>query len=186
MTSDEAALAIIDALEGHQVPYMLVGSFSSNYYGVTRSTKDADFVVQIDPQSITQIAERLGPSFRLNPQTSFETVTMTTRSIIEVVDTMFKIELFYLGDDPHDQERFQRRRRVPFLSREISLPTPEDVIITKLRWCQGGRRSKDWEDVRNVLAVQGDRLDWPYIHRWCDQHGTRSLLDEIRQSIPPI
>jgi hypothetical protein len=186
MTSEEAALAVIDGLEALQVPYMLVGSFSSNYYGIPRSTKDADFMVHIDPQAISHLAERLGPRFQLHSQLSFETVTMTTRSIIQVVDTLFKIELFYLGDDPHDQERFRRRVRVPSLNRVISLPTPEDVIITKLRWCHGGRRSKDWEDVRNVIAVQSDRLDWAYIQRWCDQHGTRALLDEIRQSIPPL
>jgi hypothetical protein len=27
-------------------------------------------------------------------------------------------------------------------------------------------------------------LDWDYVHRWCDIHGTRPLLDEIRQALP--
>jgi hypothetical protein len=36
------------------------------------------------------------------------------------------------------------------------------------------------------MAVQGDRLDWDYIHRWCDAHGTRALLDEVRASLPPL
>ncbi len=27
---------------------------------------------------------------------------------------------------------------------------------------------------------------WPYVYGWCDQHGTRALLDEIRSSIPPL
>ncbi len=62
------------------------------------------------------------------------------------------------------------------------MPTAEDVIITKLRWA----RSKDRDDVRDVIAVQGDAIDWPYVHAWADQHGTRGLLDEIRASIPPI
>jgi hypothetical protein len=62
----------------------------------------------------------------------------------------------------------------------------EDVIITKLRWIQGGRRSKDWDDVRNVIAVQRDRIDWAYVYSWSDQHDTRAVLDEIRLSIPPL
>src|SRR5438105_5189494 len=28
------------------------------------------------------------------------------------------------------------------------------------------------------IAVQ-QALDWPYIERWCDQHGTRDLLEQI-------
>ena len=58
--------------------------------------------------------------------------------------------------------------------------------MTKLRWGILARRSKDLDDVRNVIAVQADRIDWDYVHRWCEQHGTRALLDEIRASIPPI
>jgi hypothetical protein len=72
------------------------------------------------------------------------------------------------------------------LDREINLPTVEDVIITKLRWVSILKRSKDKDDVRAVLAVQGDNIDWPYVYSWCDQHGTRALLDEIRSSIPPL
>jgi len=45
----------------------------------------------------------------------------------------------------------------------------------------------DEDDVRDVIAVQGDgALDWAYIHRWTAEHGTRELLDEIRASIPPL
>ena len=40
MTSEEATVAVIDALEALSIPYMLVGSFSSNYYGIGRSTTD--------------------------------------------------------------------------------------------------------------------------------------------------
>jgi hypothetical protein len=57
------------------------------------------------------------------------------------------------------------------------------VIVTKLRWA----RPKDKDDVRNVIAVQGDeRIDWGYVHGWTNLHGTTALLDEIRRSIPPI
>ena len=50
----------------------------------------------------------------------------------------------------------------------------------------GAQRRKDVEDVTNVIAVQANHIDWDYINQWCDLHGTRSLLDEIRASIPPI
>ena len=49
-----------------------------------------------------------------------------------------------------------------------------------------GNRSKDRDDIRGVIAVQGDRIDWDYVHGWCEQHGARGLLDEIRTSIPPM
>jgi hypothetical protein len=185
MSGEEAALAVIATLEDQAIPYMLVGSFSSNYYGIPRSTEDADFVVQLGSRTARELADLLGSSFRLNPQMSFESVTMTTRHLLEIVGGSFTIELFNLGDDPHDQERFRRRRAVPLLGRSVTLPSAEDVIITKLRWATQGQRSKDWNDIRDVVAVQGDSIDWHYVHSWTERHGTRAVLDDIRRSIPP-
>ncbi len=186
MTGNEATLAVIDALEALAIPYMLVGSLSSNVYGVPRSTHDADFVIECGVEFLPRLAAHLGAAFRLDPQMTFETATLTQRHILAVIGVPFKIELFHLSDDPHDQERFRRRRRVQTMGREISMPTAEDVIITKLRWVLNLRRTKDRDDVRDVVAVQGANIDWPYVYSWCDQHGTRALLDEIRRSIPPL
>jgi hypothetical protein len=92
----------------------------------------------------------------------------------------FKVEFFLLSDDPHDRERFARRRRKPLPAREAFVASPEDVVITKLRWSKGGNRKKDIDDVRNVIRAQEKTLDWDYVHRWCDAHGTRALLDRAR------
>lgn len=186
MTGNEAVVVVVEALEACGIPYMLVGSYSSNIYGSDRATQDADFVIELDQGEMGDLARRLEPSIRIDPQMSFETVTMTRRLVANVVGTTFRVEFFFLSADSHDQERFQRRRQVPFLDRRIWIPTAEDVIVTKLHWAILGNRSKDRDDVRDVIAVQGDRIDWDYVHRWCEQHGTRALLDEIRASIPPI
>lgn len=188
MNGVEATAAVIDALESLAIPYMLVGSFSSNYYGIPRSTEDADFVIELKDTPVKTIVGALGSQFKWDPQIAFETITGTTRNVVELLDGDFRVELYRLSADPHDQERFRRRRRITLAAvhRDAYLPTAEDVILTKLRWSQHGQRSKDREDVRDVIAVQGDRIDWNYVHPWCEQHGTRQILDEIRQSIPPI
>ena len=79
MNSEDAAIEVVEALEALAIPYMLVGSFSSNFYGIPRATHDADFVVQLQEGQIRDLMQKLGPAFRLDPQTSFETVTGTNR-----------------------------------------------------------------------------------------------------------
>ena len=143
-------------------------------------------MIELGDTPIGELARRLAPSIRIDPQMSFETVTMTRRYVAEVIGTPFKIEFFLLNDDPHNQERFRRRQQVNLMDRQVWMPTVEDVIVTKLHWALLANRSKDREDIRDVIAVQGDQIDWDYVHRWCEQHGTRALLDEIRASIPPI
>jgi hypothetical protein len=179
---------MIAEFDRHEIDYFLAGSYSSNFYGIVRATKDADFVAVLTGKCDRWI-DGLPSEFKVDPQPSFETVTGTLRETIRVPSIAFEIEVFHLSDDPHDQARFARRRKVfdEIIGTEVSLPTAEDVIITKLRWALLAKRSKDTEDVRDVIAVQGDEaFDWDYIHHWCGLHGTRALLDEIRASIPPI
>jgi predicted nucleotidyltransferase len=183
MSGNDAALAVIDALLALNVPYVLVGSFASNAYGIDRSTQDADFVIALGDSSLSELFRRLRPEIRFDPQMAFETVTMTRKHVADVVGSPFKIELFQLSDDPHDRDRFQRRREVELQGRRVFVLTAEDVIITKLRW----GRAKDKEDVRDVIAVQGEsRIDWDYVLSWTERHGTTGLLGEIRRSIPWI
>lgn len=186
MTIEEALRIVVEALEESATPYMVVGSFSTNFYGKRRPTKDADLVVELGPKTIRHLAQRISPALRLIPQMSFETATCTTRHEIDVVGTDLKIELFHLSDDEHDQERFRRRKRELLTDHQAWVPTAEDVIVTKLRWADRAGRQKDRNDLQTVISVQGDMLDWDYIYSWADRHGTRSLLDEIRKSIPPI
>ncbi len=182
MEVQDVMLSVVDALNRQQVPYLLVGSFSSNYYGIPRSTKDVDIAVDFGQHSPATIVRELEHGFTLQPQVGFESVTGTTRYIIDVEGTQFKVELFRVGNDPHDRERFARRLEVDWLSRRVWLPTAEDVIITKLRWLSHLQRNKDYDDVLAVMSVQQSRLDWPYVERWCAEHQTTKLLHEIRQA----
>ncbi len=186
MTSEEAVLTVIDALEAAAVPYMTVGSLSSNLYSIPRSTQDADFVIHADENGLKRLRQMLKPPFQWESQIRFETITSSSCQVVTIDGLAFKIELFFLSQDPFNQQRFARRAQVPLFGRSAYAATPEDVIIQKLRWSKQGRRHKDIDDARNVIAVQGNKLDWPYIERWCDAHGTRERLDELRRTTPVI
>jgi hypothetical protein len=61
------------------------------------------------------------------------------------------------------------------------------VIVQKLRWSRGARRSKDFDDVVAVMAVQGEaKLDWSYIESWCGEHGTLDLLAEAKSEAAQV
>lgn len=179
MTTGDVMLLVVDALNREKIPAMLVGSFSSNYYGIPRSTEDVDFVIQMESNLTADFARILGERFEAEPQLSFETKTGTQKQEFKVKDTEFKLELFRLSDDPFDQQRFKTRKLVKVAGREVWFPRAEDVIVMKLRWC----RTKDKADVKDVMFVQRERLDWNYIENWCRQHGTLAQFQELRSSI---
>jgi hypothetical protein len=185
MNSVEATAALIDVLEAAHVEYMVVGAFSANAYGVGRSTNDADLVVSVGSDRLRELVGHLGPEFRLDPQMQLEGFTGSFRNVLTYLPTDFQIELFRLNnEDEHHRERFQRRRRILLreINREAWIPTAEDVVIQKLRW----QRRKDLDDVLNILAVNRSSLDWDYIDHWTGRHGTRTLLQELLQSLPNL
>lgn len=179
MSATDLILRLLSIFERLHIQYMMVGSYSSNYYGRPRSTRDADFVLILSGEQFEGLRATLDSDLRLDPQLSFETITMTTRHVILHPATAFKIELFLLTDDPHDRSRFARRRQVDFEGHPTWLPMAEDVIIQKLRWSRGGKRAKDLADAMEVLRLQKPILDLAYIRHWTAQHQTTELFENL-------
>ena len=182
MSTEDAVFAVIEALQMEGADFIIVGSYSSNLYGIPRATRDFSIVVAPWQNALPNLLEHLDSHWARESQTSREPATGTMREIYELKGSALKVEIFALSDDEHDQARFARRIRKPFTNQTVSFPTAEDVIIWKLRWA----RPKDLDDVRNVILVQEREasLDWPYIRNWSAKHGTTARLDEILASLP--
>lgn len=180
MNANDVILNVVAALDQLGIPYMLADSFASGIYGVPRATLDQIVVVRPVDDSISALLRLLDAEFELGERARCDEITPPSCHVAFHRHSGFMIELFLLSPDRHDQLRFSRRRQAAFAGRSIFLPTPEDVIITKLRWSEGGNRRKDVDDVENIIAVQtAANLDLDYIRHWCDQHGTRELLERI-------
>ncbi|MDP4626431.1 MAG: nucleotidyltransferase family protein [Akkermansiaceae bacterium] len=182
MTGTQSLLLLLDAFAAKGIPYMVVGSYSSNFYGIPRSTKDADLVVHLSNQDWASLPAILPEGMHLDEQMGFEMVTSSRREIVRITGSPFHIELFRLTDDDHDRSRFERRMNLEiFPGRHVQLPTAEDVIIQKLRWSAVAKRPKDYADTVSVMKMQGEaKLDWPYIEKWCTLHSTMEILNQAK------
>ena len=121
-----------------------------------------------------------------DPQVQFDTLTWGKRQVgVTRQSPPLQVELFELFNDPFVLSQFARKQQrfSEQIGRATWLPTPEDVVVQKLRW----GRNKDLDDARDVLAVQGpETLDMAYIEKWCAQHGTTERLRAALASIPPL
>jgi hypothetical protein len=181
MNTDDIVFAVIDYLNEHDVPYMIVGSLATNVYCVPRSTEDGDFVVESNLISIANAISKWRPGVHFDPQIGFESVTATKKIVLRAEEHAFEVEIFELGDDEHDKARFLRRVQVKTMGRDVWIASLEDMIVTKLRWSQHIGREKDISDARNLIGVQREHADWPYVESWCDHHGTRAILERLRR-----
>ena len=187
MTLEDLASKVISAAGTAGAEFMVVGALAAGAYGVPRSTRDVDFLVALHTGGgINGIIRLLEPDVAFDPQIVFDTLTWGRRHVgISRSEPPYKVELFELFDDPFVQSEFARRQQVfvPVLARTTWLPSPEDVVVQKLRW----GRNKDLDDARDVLAVQGpETLDMAYIETWCARHGTTQRLHDALAGIPPL
>ena len=95
-SSFEALVEVIRVLQAEQIPYMLVGAFSSNAYGYPRATKDADIVIDYREGVLKALRSALGSDFQMDLQSGFELITGTIRNLLTYVPTKFEVELFRL------------------------------------------------------------------------------------------
>ena len=181
--SQQALLTrIVEALDGDGIPYMLTGSLASSLQGEPRASHDIDLVIDIAVGDVARVTRALSaPGVYLDERAI--TDAARRRTMFNLIDSSSgdKADFWLLTDNPFDRERFARRLRVEALGLELSVSTPEDTILMKLRWStQAGGSEKQFNDALGVYEFQGDVLDSAYLDRWAETLGLSAALAEIR------
>jgi hypothetical protein len=103
------------------------------------------------------------------------------------IDAGDKVDFWLLTDEPFDQSRFSRRREEEALGMRMVVPTPEDVILAKLRWCRmAGGSEKQFGDVLRVYELQHGRLDLGYLEWWVTELGVGDLWERAQKEAEPV
>ena len=65
----------------------------------------------------------------------------------------------------------------------MSLPTAEDVVISKLEWFKISDIDKHYFDALGIYRIQGENLDIEYITRWCSKKSIIKIWEKIQEEI---
>lgn len=181
----EAFTRLLECLDRLEVHYMVGGSAASGVHGHVRTTRDIDLVMRIDHDGIEALVEELQGDFYIDADDIKRALEYKRSFNVIHFQSAFKFDIFPLGDDRYDQVQFGRRMfaaaalfgQEPI---EFAVASPEDTILSKLRWYRLGARSSEqqWNDVLGVIAVQRDRFDYAYLREWAAYLKIADLLEE--------
>ena len=187
----KVAALVLQVLDELAIRYHLGGSYASSVHGVPRQTHDVDVVVELLEHHVPQLVAALETQFYADEEILTQAVKSHRSAHLIHLKTGIKIDLFVSGDGKFDHLELERSRRhrfseEPFL--EAWVKSAEDTILRKLQWYEAGGRVSDrqWEDVRGVVSVQGDRLDRPYLLRWAQELGVEDLLQRALDGEEPL
>jgi hypothetical protein len=177
---------VLAVLTGLGITYALGGSMATSLHGVARQTQHADVTVEPFPGKEAQFAAAFGPDYYVSLPAIEQ--ALRERSSFNVLNTRegFKVDVFVCPDQPFDRLAVERRTPValPDLpGRPVSLYTPEDVILFKLRWYRLGEETsqQQWSDILGVMKVQAGRLDDVYLDRLAPALNVADLLVRARR-----
>ena len=172
---------LADVLDGLGIRYAIGGSLASALYGTVRFTRDADITVQPFSAAAGKFCDLLEDEFYVSRQAMEEALRSHRSFNVIHFETAFKIDIFVQGPNQFEQRLLDRSRMLRLSDasrRDVSVVSPEDIILLKLRWFRetGGTSERQWTDVLGVLAVQGKALDFEYLTDSAKKLGLEELL----------
>lgn len=188
MIQREVLFQVLDALEALNIPYMIVGSFASNYWGRPRMTHDVDLVIEIAPGQAMSLSQLLAGKFYAPDFVIQEAVEKRSHFNVIHMEQAFKVDLWIRQNTPYDQERFRRRLQGTMFDRSVWIMSAEDTILSKLSWYKiSPVLDRQLQDALEVYEIQSSELDQAYLDRWAVTLGITDLLAQIREqaACPP-
>jgi hypothetical protein len=177
---------VLHALDRLGIRYMVGGSLASSIHGIQCSTKDINIVASIGPQHTTALACDLGGQFYIDAEAAADALWRGRSFNLIHFATSYKFDIFPLTEDPYYRAQLERSelKEIAFGER-ISVTSygaaAEDTILSKLVWYRlGGEQTlQQWNDLRGVRAIQGNRLDHAYLQEWAAHLRVKDLLGRL-------
>ena len=181
MNAVQATLRVlIGQLEGVEIPYMVVGSLASSAHGMARTTYDADIVIDPTTAQLDVLIETCQRGFYVSPQTARQAFRVRTMFNVVDLNNGCKADLIFRKDNSFAISEFSRRRKIPLeTGTEIWAATPEDTILSKLKWAQMGGSERQLQDATQIVAIQESNLDFDYLRKWGLELQVGELLEQV-------
>jgi hypothetical protein len=186
----DTLLEVSSMLEIAEIPYVIGGSLASSIWGQQRTTHDADLAIFLDELRLQVLESLVKWPYTLDSESiriSLADLSDFASGQILHGETLDKIDLFLLS--PHDlyaESQFKHLRMVELAPhRKLPFASPEDTVITKLRWFNLGNRVSDrqWNDIVQVLEIQDGSLDEAYLEKWATHFDLLDLLREAQSQV---
>jgi hypothetical protein len=182
----EAAVELFGALERLGISYAVEGSFASSVHGISRATQDIDVVAALPVELVHELYEAISGRFYADQEMMLDAIRRGSAFNLIHLESGFKFDLFVAGRYPLGKEQLAHRRRITtaLLGGEpidVSVISAEDTELAKLLWYRDGGEVSDrqWNDVRNIVTVQGERLDREYLESQAARLGVDDLLRRV-------
>ncbi|MFN0060421.1 MAG: nucleotidyltransferase [Planctomycetota bacterium] len=163
-TVRETFQRLVDLLEAHQTPFVVIGGLAVGLQGEPRATLDVDVLVTLAPADVSKLAHAAQASgWNIDPVaattqwrfTGFVRFFLGPRGHQVAADLMGNASAYF-------KEVMWRAQVTRLFDRRVPVATPEDLVVMK---CSAWRE-KDIPDLRGLLRRHEGKLEFGHIRKW--------------------
>lgn len=169
---------VIARLEAIGLRYYVTGSWALAAYAEPRMTRDIDIVLEATAADYERVIRpAFDDDFLVN-----DAIVIGGRSIGGVIHRteIARADLIFGRFDRWARSALDRRQRFEHPTLGLTwIISPEDLILAKLEWSDGGASELQLRDVRSIIRLS-DNLDWRYLEQYAATLGVRTLLEVVR------
>lgn len=144
----------VAALDGGEIPYLLMGGIASSCMGRDRWTHDIDLFVK--PNDAHRVLDALGTAGFETDETFPDWLFKATK-----YEQLIDVILRSAGDILVDGEMLARAPTFDFMGRQVRTIPPEDLMVIKAV-VHAEHMPRHWHDALGILATACD-IDWEYL-----------------------
>lgn len=174
-------MAVVKTLHRLRIPYAITGGYAASVWGRPRSTFDVDVIIEL-PRSkvdaLVQALRKISRSGYLDEGAANQAVERNSEFNFIHPTSGLKIDFWVAGDDAFSQSKLQRRSAKRIMGQRMYFLSPEDLILSKLRWHKESGSELQLRDIEAILRVQRN-LDRRYLTQWARRQTTFRIFQEL-------
>jgi len=181
VTVQQLLVRVVARLDAAEVPYMLTGSYASSLHSVPRATKDLDVIIFPNRDQLLKLLQSF-PSTGYHVDHDDAIEALRGRRQFNIIDyaTGWKVDFIIPPFDEFNIEEFERRVTINADGVNLSVVSPEDIVVAKLIWARAGESDRQFSDAATVIRVQGDKIDIAYVERWVRRLELQKEWERVR------
>jgi len=160
-----------------KIKVVVMGGMATSIYAPPRATFDIDAIGDIKEESLGRfLADLKKQGFSFDEREPVKTIAGLPFVTLYYRRSKIYVDLF-IARSEFQKLVVQRARSLRVGGIKLDIISPEDLILVKLL----SGRTRDNEDIRQILAENAETLDFKYLRRWANKLGKQVFLkDEMR------
>lgn len=169
---------VFRALDRLGIAWFVTGSEAPACYGSLRQTFDVDIVIDLPPDRFLSLAAEF-PDHAVSDPIRYEGLAMASMISPETAE---KADLIMRDRSAWSGLTMERRARCAHADYgEIWVSSVEDLIVAKLEWSEGTSELQ-LRDCGQLIRINKNEMDWPYLERMALTLGVQALLRDVRHA----